>query len=53
MDRGVWWVTVHGITKSWTRLSNFHFTLHQYFKGHTMITTIYDYIDVEECFSDT
>ena len=22
MDRGAWWVTVHGITKSWTRLSD-------------------------------
>jgi len=21
MDRGAWWATVHGITKSWTRLS--------------------------------
>ena len=26
MDRGAWWATVHGITKSWTWLSNFHFT---------------------------
>ena len=23
IDRGAWWVTVHGITKDWTRLSNF------------------------------
>ena len=23
MDRGAWWATVHGITKSWTRLSDF------------------------------
>ena len=22
LDRGVWWITVLGITKSWTRLSN-------------------------------
>ena len=22
MDRGTWWPTVHGITKSWTQLSN-------------------------------
>ena len=21
MDRGVWWATVHGVTRSWTRLS--------------------------------
>ena len=24
MDRGAWWATVHGVTKSWTRLSDFH-----------------------------
>ena len=22
MNRGVWWATVHGVTKSWTRLSD-------------------------------
>ena len=22
MDRGGWWATIHGITKSWTQLSN-------------------------------
>ena len=22
MDRGTWWVTVHGVSKSWTLLSN-------------------------------
>ena len=26
MDRGAWWVTVHGVTKSQTRLSDFTFT---------------------------
>ena len=25
MDRGAWWATVHGVAKSWTRLSNFTF----------------------------
>ena len=24
MDRGAWWAVVHGVTKSWTRLSSFH-----------------------------
>ena len=24
MARGAWWATVHGVTKSWTWLSNFH-----------------------------
>ena len=28
MDGGAWWAAVHGVTKSWTRLSNFTFTLH-------------------------
>ena len=22
LDRGAWWATVHGVAKSWTRLSN-------------------------------
>ena len=22
MDRGAWWATVHGVMKSWTRLSD-------------------------------
>ena len=25
MDGGAWWATVPGVTKSWTRLSNFTF----------------------------
>ena len=24
MDRGTWQATVHGVTKSWTRLTDFH-----------------------------
>ena len=27
-DRGAWWAAVHGVTKSWTRLSDFPFTFH-------------------------
>ena len=27
MDGGAWWATVHGVAKSWTRLSNFRFFL--------------------------
>ena len=26
MDGGAWWATVHGVTKSWTQLSDFSFT---------------------------
>ena len=25
MDRGAWWATAHGVAKSWTQLSDFHF----------------------------
>ena len=28
MDRGAWWATVHGVTMSRTRLSNFTFAFH-------------------------
>ena len=26
MDRGAWWATVHGVAKSQTQLSDFHFS---------------------------
>ena len=26
MDRGAWWATLHGITKSWTQLSDLTYT---------------------------
>ena len=28
MAGGGWWATVHGVTKSWTQLSDFTFTFH-------------------------
>ena len=28
MDRGTWWAAVHGVAKSWARLSDFTFTFH-------------------------
>ena len=28
MDGGAWWAAVHGVAKSWTRLSGFTFTFH-------------------------
>ena len=28
MDGGAWWTAVHGVAKSWTRLSDFTFTFH-------------------------
>ena len=32
MDRGAWWATVHGVTKSQTQLSDFHFHKCQNYK---------------------
>ena len=29
MDRGAWWTTVHGVTKSWTQLSDYTFTFQE------------------------
>ena len=29
MDRGAWWAAVHGVVKSWTRLSDYNFTFHE------------------------
>ena len=28
MDGGAWWAAVHGVPKSWTRLSDLTFTFH-------------------------
>ena len=28
MDGGAWWAAVHGVSKSWTQLSDFTFTFH-------------------------
>ena len=28
MDEGAWWAAVHEVTTSWTRLSDFTFTVH-------------------------
>jgi len=30
MDRGAWWATVHGVTKSWTQLINTHTDTHPF-----------------------
>ena len=43
MDRGAWWVTVHGVTKSWTRLSDKHFHLHWIVAGIKWVTVHEDF----------
>ena len=38
MDGGAWWATVHGVTESRTRLSDFTFTFHSYALEKEMAT---------------
>ena len=38
MDGGAWWAAVHGVAKSWTRLSNFTFTVHLHALEEEMAT---------------
>ena len=37
MDRGAWWSIVHGVTKSWTQLSNWTCLLHFYLEKNYKI----------------
>ena len=39
MDGGAWWAAVHGVMKSWTRLSDFTFTFHFHALEKEMATT--------------
>ena len=38
MDGGAWWAAVHGVAKSWTRLSDFTFTFHFHVLEEEMAT---------------
>ena len=38
MDRKAWCATVHGVSKSWTRLSDFTFTFHFHALEKEMVT---------------
>ena len=38
MDGGAWWAAVHGVAKSWTRLSDFTFTFHLHTLEREMAT---------------
>ena len=38
MDGGAWWAAVHGVSKSWTRLSYFTFTFHFHALEKEMVT---------------
>ena len=38
MDGGAWWAAVHGVAKSWTRLSAFTFTFHFHELDKEMVT---------------
>ena len=49
MDSGAWQATVHGVTKSWTRLSDFHFK-DRTGKPSTMSRASYTYPNTIESF---
>ena len=38
MDGGAWWAAVHGVAKSWIRLSDFTFTFHSHALEKEMAT---------------
>ena len=38
LGRRAWWAAVHGVAKSWTRLSDFTFTFHFHGLGKEMAT---------------
>ena len=38
MDGEAWWAAVHGVARSWTRLSDFTFTFHFHALGKEMAT---------------
>jgi len=38
MDGGAWWVAVHGVDRSWTRLRDFTFTFHFHALEKEMVT---------------
>ena len=39
MGRGAWWTTVHGVSKSRTQLSDWHFYFHVYTHSHVYMYT--------------
>ena len=47
MGGGIWQATVHGVTKSWTRLSDFTFTLGSAQQGPLRQAIMYDYNESE------
>ena len=40
IGRGVWWATVHGVAKSWTRLSNQTFTFRELLYNIVLISAV-------------
>ena len=47
MGGGIWQATVHGVTKSWTRLNDFTFTLGSAQQGPLRQAIMYDYNESE------
>ena len=58
MDRGAWWATVHGVTKSWTWLSDwalsrnsrYHFLI---FPGEIVLSLFFSFLKISQDHSTT
>ena len=44
MDGGAWWATVHGVTKSWTQLSDFTQSTHRNVGETTLVRVTNDFL---------
>ena len=47
MDGGAWWAAVHGVAKSWTRLSHWTSTTSFWIKHHVCFQRYYLFIQIK------
>ena len=40
MERGAWWVTVHGVAKSWTLLNDQHFHNYNIYYNRSYVNVV-------------
>ena len=52
MDRGAWQATVHGVSKSQTRLNDFHFHFQNEFSSEKVLNSSQNHIILEESKSE-
>ena len=49
MDGGAWWATVHGVTKTWTWLSDFTFTFYLMPRPGLMAEKVLELFEIPHC----